>query len=225
VFLQRFDGAVTIWPRTRFWDWFRLLSDPDVAELDRMIRVGEIVTWPKLHMIENRAKIENQIYLGRKTVRKALQIKPIRPESSTLRGNTSTAPALTGSDLPLSVDSEAEAAIAHGSRQTSFRGPPDHLRASVIRRKWAPETLHTTATSGDQCSNKQSVSGRSLFSRLRTKSFQAIPSPFSRSHESVIDSAEQTWSSDSSFGDDISLDGRRYSHLSTEDIKGDYDDR
>lgn len=29
-------------------DWFRLLSDPNPAELQRMIRVGEIVTWPKV---------------------------------------------------------------------------------------------------------------------------------------------------------------------------------
>lgn len=42
VFLQRFDGSVTIWPRTRIRDWFRLLTDPDVAELKRMLRVGEL---------------------------------------------------------------------------------------------------------------------------------------------------------------------------------------
>lgn len=29
-------------------DWFRILSDPDPAELQRMIRVGELVTWPKV---------------------------------------------------------------------------------------------------------------------------------------------------------------------------------
>ncbi|KIM90832.1 hypothetical protein PILCRDRAFT_764281, partial [Piloderma croceum F 1598] len=66
VFLQRFDGAVTIWPRTRVWDWFRILSDPDPVELARMMRVGQIVTWPKLHMIENRYRIEKEILLGRK---------------------------------------------------------------------------------------------------------------------------------------------------------------
>lgn len=37
---------------TNFQDWFRLLSDPDPPELDRMIRVGEIVTWPKVRMRE-----------------------------------------------------------------------------------------------------------------------------------------------------------------------------
>lgn len=48
VFLQRFDGAVTIWPRSRVRDWFRLLTDPDPPELERMIRVGQLVSWPKV---------------------------------------------------------------------------------------------------------------------------------------------------------------------------------
>ncbi|KAI0053533.1 patatin-domain-containing protein [Auriscalpium vulgare] len=74
VFLQRFDGTVTIWPRTRFWDWLRILSDPDPPELTRMMQVGEIVTWPKLHMIENRLRLEKQIYQGRRSVRKAQQV-------------------------------------------------------------------------------------------------------------------------------------------------------
>ncbi|KAJ3555830.1 hypothetical protein NM688_g2363 [Phlebia brevispora] len=84
VFLQRFDGAVTIWPRTRFRDWVRILSDPDVPELDRMMRVGQLVTWPKLHMIENRYRLEKQIYRGRQAVRRAMRSKSqSRPEYET----------------------------------------------------------------------------------------------------------------------------------------------
>lgn len=41
-------GSVTIWPKSRIKDWFRLLADPDQAELARMIRVGQLVTWPKV---------------------------------------------------------------------------------------------------------------------------------------------------------------------------------
>lgn len=48
VFLQRFSGAVTIWPKTRAWDWVRILSDPDRKELARMMQVGSSVTFPKL---------------------------------------------------------------------------------------------------------------------------------------------------------------------------------
>jgi hypothetical protein len=58
--------VASIWPRTRFWDWVRILSDPDPQELERlalqvklealqlkfdlgrMIRVGQLVTWPKV---------------------------------------------------------------------------------------------------------------------------------------------------------------------------------
>lgn len=50
VFLQRFDGSVTIWPRTRVQDWFRLLTDPDRKELKRMLRVGEVATFPKVSL-------------------------------------------------------------------------------------------------------------------------------------------------------------------------------
>lgn len=45
-------------PRGRIWDFFRLLTDPDRNELQRMIRVGLLTAWPKLKMIENRFKIE-----------------------------------------------------------------------------------------------------------------------------------------------------------------------
>ncbi|KAL7416743.1 acyl transferase/acyl hydrolase/lysophospholipase [Mrakia frigida] len=72
VFLQRFDGSVTIWPRTRVQDWFRLLTDPDRKELKRMLRVGEVATFPKLHMISNRDRIEREVLKGRQEVRAAL---------------------------------------------------------------------------------------------------------------------------------------------------------
>lgn len=73
VFLQRFGGAVTIWPKTRFLDWVRILSDPDRPELRRMIRVGQQATWPKLHMIENRIRLERAVARGRKACRRALR--------------------------------------------------------------------------------------------------------------------------------------------------------
>lgn len=56
VFLQRFDGSVTVWPKSKLSDWWRILSDPDAVELERMIQVGRIATWPKIHMVENRIK-------------------------------------------------------------------------------------------------------------------------------------------------------------------------
>ena len=40
----------SIWPRSRFKDWFRLLTDPDPEELKRMMHVGQMVSWPKVCM-------------------------------------------------------------------------------------------------------------------------------------------------------------------------------
>ncbi|KAF8076432.1 patatin-domain-containing protein [Lyophyllum atratum] len=143
VFLQKFEGAVTIWPKTRLWDWFRLLSDPDPSELDRMIRVGQSVTWPKLHMIENRAKIEKQIFLGRQYIRKVLRGRadPSESQSMLLRQTDALSkpsfdphvpplalsPPHSSSDHPISVDTDAEAAFSRGSRWFFKRG---HAHAS-----------------------------------------------------------------------------------------------
>ncbi|PWN43699.1 patatin-domain-containing protein [Ceraceosorus guamensis] len=73
VFLQRFAGAVTIWPRTRAWDWVRILSDPDRKELARMMQIGRTVTFPKLHMISNRRRLEAAVEQGRLEVRRAVR--------------------------------------------------------------------------------------------------------------------------------------------------------
>jgi hypothetical protein len=48
IFLQRFEGTVTVWPKTRLQDWARILTDPDRKELARMMDVGQRVTWPKV---------------------------------------------------------------------------------------------------------------------------------------------------------------------------------
>ncbi|KAL0949527.1 hypothetical protein HGRIS_009578 [Hohenbuehelia grisea] len=176
VFLQRFDGAVTIWPRTRVGDWIRILSDPDPPELERMMQAGQICTWPKLHMISNRMRIERQIYQGRKAVRMALS-KPSRPAiSPDAQTRTvpdpapgadvprqSRTPPPTGSDHPLSADTDTETAFAHESRRfhrhnhrrgsthsgtstprasSSYRDSPDPLRLPT-RRRWASDALQS----------------------------------------------------------------------------------
>ncbi|GLB33842.1 putative patatin-like phospholipase domain-containing protein [Lyophyllum shimeji] len=147
VFLQKFEGAVTIWPKTRIWDWFRLLHDPDAAELQRMIRVGESVAWPKLHMIENRAKIEKQILMGREYVRKVLRGRVALPEPRPMvpRRPTSPGPSVdpripptapsppSSSEHPISVDTDAEAAFSRGSRWFFKRGQPDASTSPASR--------------------------------------------------------------------------------------------
>ncbi|CAG8525650.1 11772_t:CDS:1 [Cetraspora pellucida] len=65
IWLQRFEGNITIWPKSSIWDFFYILTDPDYNRLDQMIMKGQRVTWPKLHMISNRLKIERAIQRGR----------------------------------------------------------------------------------------------------------------------------------------------------------------
>ncbi|KDQ64534.1 hypothetical protein JAAARDRAFT_28179 [Jaapia argillacea MUCL 33604] len=178
VFLQRFEGAVTIWPRTRFMDWIRILSDPDPAELERMIRVGQMVTWPKLHMIENRSRLEKQIYIGRQSVRRsvqsnrdreraALQVRKAEKQDAVSLDTTGTRPpqidiispvlpASISNEMPLAVDTDAEAAFTNRSARffKRTRHPPspraistppdlgtvqDPLASPSARRRWATE--------------------------------------------------------------------------------------
>ncbi|KAF9221996.1 patatin-domain-containing protein, partial [Gyrodon lividus] len=134
VFLQRFDGVVTIWPKTRLLDWFRILSDPDPAELERMMRIGELVTWPKLHMIENRYRIEKQILLGRQAVRRAMQhvrsnLTPADTDDVLADGSNLSEPitgthlpvASTSTESPLAMDTDAEKAFVNNGTAWYFR--------------------------------------------------------------------------------------------------------
>ena len=69
VFLQDFAGSITIYPKTRIMDWPHILTDPDPSDLARMMRSGQYVTFPKLHMISNRVRIERAIARGRSMLR------------------------------------------------------------------------------------------------------------------------------------------------------------
>ncbi|BEI82921.1 hypothetical protein CcaverHIS002_0307890 [Cutaneotrichosporon cavernicola] len=60
-----FFGDLNLIPKSRLLDWLHILDDPDRKGLERMILVGQRATWPTVHMVHNRAKIENAIYRGR----------------------------------------------------------------------------------------------------------------------------------------------------------------
>ncbi|KAJ7068307.1 patatin-domain-containing protein [Mycena amicta] len=196
VFLQRFDGLVTIWPRTRLYDWFQILSDPSPRELERMMRVGQNVTWPKLHMISNRARIEQQIYLGRQQIRRTLRSKATPTEIS----HQGTTPPPSGSDQPLSVDTDAETAFTQKSRsfyrnkRSGTSTPRDHgrqLDPFRTRRKWTASTNSTEAPS---------ASSSGFLARLRTGSFSTFRGT---ALKEVTVPTEDGWSSDSSSDDEL----------------------
>lgn len=69
IWLQRFSGTVTIWPKTIPSDFAYILTDPTPERLARMIRVGQLCTYPKLKFVANRAKLEHVIQQGRRHFR------------------------------------------------------------------------------------------------------------------------------------------------------------
>ncbi|KAF7292452.1 Patatin-like phospholipase domain-containing protein [Mycena chlorophos] len=195
VFLQRFDGTITIWPRTRLRDWLHILSDPDRRELERMMRVGQLVTWPKLHMIANRARVEQQIFLGRQQMR----VKA-KPPTEPTREPSSPPP--SGSDRPLSVDTDAEAAFKSRSfyrNKRSGTATPIHNRHADplrTRRRWASEK---------GAEPPETSSGSSFLARLRTGSFSTFRGT---SLKEVTVALEDGWSSDSSTEEElVAVDG------------------
>ncbi|KAJ5654603.1 hypothetical protein N7490_001606 [Penicillium lividum] len=64
IWLQKFSGTVTIWPKTVASDFYHILSDPTPERLARMIHVGQQSAFPKIQFIKNRLNIENTIMRG-----------------------------------------------------------------------------------------------------------------------------------------------------------------
>ncbi|THW94582.1 FabD/lysophospholipase-like protein [Aureobasidium pullulans] len=69
VWLQRFSGTITIWPRSKPSDFWHILADPSKERLANMIQVGQQATFPKLKFIANRMKIEKIVEDARQSMR------------------------------------------------------------------------------------------------------------------------------------------------------------
>ena len=69
IWLQRFSGTITIWPKSIVSDFYYILSDPTPSRLARMILVGQQSAFPKLKFICNRMAIERIIDQGRRSTR------------------------------------------------------------------------------------------------------------------------------------------------------------
>ncbi|KAF8935917.1 hypothetical protein BGZ47_009735 [Haplosporangium gracile] len=99
IWLQKFDGHVTILPKAGLSDWLQLLTDPSEDRMKHCLTVGEKQTFPKLHMIANRMKIEQMITLCRTEIKEKLDRKAHNGRS--LRGSGTS-----GGGSLLSEDSE-----------------------------------------------------------------------------------------------------------------------
>jgi predicted acylesterase/phospholipase RssA len=64
LWLQRFSGTITIWPKLNPFDLRYILTDPTEERLEHMIRNGEMSTFPKLLFIKHRLNIEHKIREG-----------------------------------------------------------------------------------------------------------------------------------------------------------------
>ncbi|KAI9675111.1 MAG: hypothetical protein M1817_001519 [Caeruleum heppii] len=69
IWLQRFSGTITIWPKSIPSDFYYILSDPTPDRLARMLHEGQRSTFPNLKFVANRMKLERLIEEGRQTTR------------------------------------------------------------------------------------------------------------------------------------------------------------
>ncbi|ODV77299.1 patatin-like phospholipase domain-containing protein [Suhomyces tanzawaensis NRRL Y-17324] len=82
IWLQRFSGSITIWPRIRLKDFWYILSDPDEEKLQELILKGERSMFPRLLFVKHRLTIERAIERGRKSTKLSTKINTVVSESS-----------------------------------------------------------------------------------------------------------------------------------------------
>lgn len=66
IWLQRFSGTITVWPRNRLADFLYILSDPTEERLEGMLMKGQRSMFPRMLFIKNRLSIERAIEAGKK---------------------------------------------------------------------------------------------------------------------------------------------------------------
>ncbi|KAI5300897.1 hypothetical protein KEM55_004101 [Ascosphaera atra] len=66
IWLQRFGGVVTIWPRSQPTDLYYILTDPTPERMEMMLKEGQTATFPKILFITNRLKLGRIIVKGLK---------------------------------------------------------------------------------------------------------------------------------------------------------------
>ncbi|ODV96101.1 hypothetical protein PACTADRAFT_49509 [Pachysolen tannophilus NRRL Y-2460] len=73
IWLQRFSGTITLWPRVNLVDFYYILSDPTPERLSVMLRNGQLSVFPKLLFIKHRLNIERCIEKGKKRTREQIR--------------------------------------------------------------------------------------------------------------------------------------------------------
>lgn len=73
LWLQKFSGTITMWPKIHLSDFWYILSDPTAERLADMIKAGQLSAFPKLLFIKNRLNIERRIETGLRKYKKVVR--------------------------------------------------------------------------------------------------------------------------------------------------------
>lgn len=124
IWLQKFSGTVTIWPRSIASDFIEILSDPSPQRLDRMLHVGQQSAFPKIQFITNRMKLEHLVVEG------------LKDASPAIHGN----PVLTGRDRGISTSSETSDSenLLNRNGSTQFSNGTNGIAGLTNRRRRRP---------------------------------------------------------------------------------------
>jgi len=118
LWLQRFDGTITIWPKTVPSDFWRILSDPDPTRLARMLHEGRQSAFPKLKFISNRLRVERRVERGRLESRPSLR-----------RGSIETI--ISEEDLKVLLRDQTRAGSTTATSDDEESGPDGETDAAV----------------------------------------------------------------------------------------------
>ncbi|CAO3587873.1 unnamed protein product [Absidia cylindrospora] len=129
LWLQKFDGDVTILPKAGLRDWFYILADPDGKRLEQLMASGQLQTWPKIAMIRNRLRIENAIAAGRRHIRDSVKLSRQPPSTNTQNSSGGSDDGFSGDDGKGSKITD-EYTFLSARRRSSMPGNTDQLNSS-----------------------------------------------------------------------------------------------
>lgn len=93
IFLQRFTGSVTIWPRNKLKDFLYILLDPTEERMEEYLLKGQRSMFPRLLFVKHRLLIERAIERGRNATKIPIrQSEPMSRSPSVTSENVSENP-------------------------------------------------------------------------------------------------------------------------------------
>ncbi|KAF2837835.1 patatin-domain-containing protein [Patellaria atrata CBS 101060] len=160
IWLQRFSGTITIWPKSVVSDFWHILSDPNPERLGRMIHVGQQSAFPKLKFIANRMKLERLIEEGRRATRPKYEdgsLNNVLSEDD-LRALLKNAKQNSAGTAPPPFSRASSRGSTSGRRSPAIGKPPP-LRTQISGDKKTDEGRSGTATGAESPSLGTRFSG------------------------------------------------------------------